>query len=99
MSAAETVHCRNPDPAKAGVNIPAWKFELVRRIILDELSMNPAGVRFTDLAERVRSRLTPDQARALGSVAWHTTVVKLHLEAVSEIQRVEGARPQLLRSA
>ena len=99
MSAPETVHCRNPAPDKAGVNIPAWKFELVRGIILDELSNHPEGVLFKDMAGRVRSRLTTEQVRTLGSAAWHTTVVKLHLEAVSEIQRVPGTRPQLLRRA
>lgn len=99
MASRQLVHCKNPDPQKQGTNIPAWKFELIRKAILESLTGHPDGVPFKDLSTLVRSRLSRSEIDALGSISWHTTVVKLHLEAVTEIERVDGSRPQLLRVA
>lgn len=97
--ADETTYCRNPDPDKQGTNIPTWKYELVRGAILGAVEGSDEGVEFRRLADVVRGCLTPAQTDALGSVSWHTTVVKLHLEAVGEIERIANTRPQRVRIA
>ena len=97
MIAEERVLCRNPDPEKQGTRIPRWRYELVRDAIVSALQTRPEGFPFRDLPSQVRNRLTGDDARALGSISWHTTVVKLDLEARGSIERIREARPQLLR--
>ena len=98
MSSRESVYCRNPDPVKQGTNIPRWKFDLIRGAIVDILEKHPEGVEFKGLPQLVRSRVPDEIMGRLGSVAWYTTVVKLHLETVCEIERVPGSRPQVVRS-
>ena len=97
MTSTERVMCRNPDPAKHGTRIPRWKYDLVRDAILHALDSRPDGFPFRDLPTLVGKYLTRDDAIRLGSVSWHTTVVKLDLEAGGEIERIPGSRPQLLR--
>jgi hypothetical protein len=97
MTLEERVLCRNPDPAKHGTRIPRWKYELVRDAIFHALDSRPGGFPFRDLPSFVGRTLTADDVHRLGSVSWHTTVVKLDLEAGHEIERVAGSRPQLLR--
>ena len=91
------MRCANPDPEKQPINIPRWKFEAVRAAILKVLADRPEGVEFKRLPTLVRDALADDELKRLGSVPWHTTVVKLHLEAVSEIERIAGRRPQVIR--
>jgi hypothetical protein len=95
----DRVSCHNPDPAKHGTRIPSWKYELVRDAIFHALDSRPAGFPFSDLPSFIARTLTRDDGHRLGSVSWHTTVVKLDLEARGEIERVPGSRPQLLRRA
>ena len=97
MTVTDRVLCRNPDPAKQGTRIPRWKYDLVRDAIFRGLDSRPDGFPFRDLPTYVGKCLTRDDMLRLGSVSWHTTVVKLDLEARGEIQRVPGSRPQLLR--
>ena len=99
MKPDDRVLCRNPDPAKHGTRIPRWKYELVRDAILHALDSRPEGFPFRDLPSFVGRTLTPDDVHRVGSVSWHTTVVKLELEARGEIERVPGSQPQLLRRA
>ena len=98
MMQKELVHCKNPDPDKEGTNVPRWKFETVRAAIIQALADSPDGVRFKTLPSLVRDHLSSEEAEQLGSISWHTTVVKLHLEAVAEIERVAGRRPQVIRA-
>jgi hypothetical protein len=92
-----TIHCKNPDPGKQGTDISRRNFEMVRRAILAAIDEHPRGLTSTELMVRVRERLTDDDVERLGSVSWHTTVVKLHLEAESEIERDTSVRPTLMR--
>jgi hypothetical protein len=97
MMTEDKVLCQNPDPAKQGTRIPRWKYDLVSDAIFCALGKRPDGLPFRDLPTCVRSCLTSDDAHRLGSVSWHTTVVKLDLEARGRIERVPGSKPQLLR--
>ncbi len=97
MMAEDRVSCQNPDPEKQGTRIPRWKYELVSDAIFSALNKRPEGFPFRDLPTYVRSCLTRDDAEELGSVSWHTTVVKLDLEARGTIERIPGSTPQLLR--
>ena len=99
MKPDDRVLCRNPDADKQGTRIPRWKYELVRDAIFHALDSRPEGFPFRDLPSFVGRMLTPDDVHRLGSVSWHTTVVKLELEAAGSITRVQHSRPQLLRRA
>ncbi len=91
----EKVACRTPAEGRDGVtNIPAWKFECLRKAILDQLAAG--DIAFADLREAVRARLTRQELDDLGSLGWHMTAVKLELEVRGEVRRLKGVSPQML---
>ncbi len=95
--AREKTECRNPDPGKAATRIPTWKYRAVRKAILAVTPGRPPGVAFRSLPGLVERALTPRERHDLGSVNWYTTVVKLHMEVLGELERLPGAGPQHLR--
>jgi hypothetical protein len=92
----DRIETRHPDPSKAGVRILRWKYDAVREAILGLLPLEEPGFPFKELAKGVKASLDPAVLEELGSVGWHTTTVKLDLEARGEVARVKGARPQRL---
>ena len=97
MNLAETpkTDCRTPTQDRDGVTrIPSWKFDVLRAAILDVLSED--DVRFSDLKERVRPRLSQETLSQLGSLGWHVTTVKLELEVRGEVIRRGGKGPQVI---
>jgi hypothetical protein len=96
MRPEEKVRCQTPTPGKKPVRIPAWKYEAVRKAILDVVPRKEPGIEFQELPKRVARKLPVATRRDLGSVSWHTTVVKLHMEVVGELRRVPGISPQRL---
>jgi hypothetical protein len=93
----EKILCQTPTPGKKGTRIPKWKYALIREAILQVVPANEQGVAFKDLAGLVEKRLSPEKLERLGSLLWHTTTVKLDLEARGEIERIPGSKPQRLR--
>ena len=92
----DKVACRTPNPDKPGVtNIPAWKFDAVRRAILEVLT-DKGDVRWSELTDLVAQRLTPAERADLGSVGWHTVSVKLEMEVRGEIRRRATKGPQVI---
>lgn len=98
MAKEEKTACRTPAAGRDGVtNIPTWKFDLLRRHILDIVGQaGDTGFAWKDLSEAVGGRLTGDELARLGNVGWHTVTVKLELEVRGELRRLDGAGPQLL---
>lgn len=92
----EKVECRTPAEGRDGITrIPRWKYDAVRAAILAEVkAAGPDGAAFSDLAQAVSARLTDDDRARLGSVSWHTTVVKLNMEVTGEIVRLPKITPQ-----
>lgn len=90
-------YCQHPDPEKQGTRIDKWKYDAVRRAILDAIPADEEGVEFRRLPSLVEERLSPEELINLGSVGWYTTTVKLDLEARKEIERIPGSSPQRLR--
>lgn len=92
----EKVPCRTPAEGRDGVtNIPRWKYDAVRRAILDAVgSAGEEGFAFGDLKDAVRARLSADELDRLGSLGWHVTVVKLNMEVVGELRRIPKTTPQ-----
>lgn len=90
--------CRTPAKGRDGVtNIATWKYDAVRGAILSVLkSAGAEGAKFAELPEAVKSRLSADHLDKMGSVAWHTTSVKLNMEVEGEIKRLTGVAPQRL---
>ena len=93
MTADDRVLCRNPDATKAGVRLPAWKFDTIRRAILDELAGGPVPLR--EMTDRIRLRIPSADLETLGKLGWHMMGVKLELEVRGEIRRLPGT-PQRL---
>lgn len=95
MSEERTV-CHTPTPGKQPTSIPTWKYDAVRAAILKVVPSGAPGIVAKDLPSRVADALSDDVRQKLGSVAWHTTTVKLNMEVDGELERVAGARPQHL---
>jgi hypothetical protein len=87
----------HPDPARSGVRIDRWKYDLVRRAILTTVPRRLGGYPFRELPAALRGIIPQAQLRRLGSLTWYTVTVKLDLEARGEIERVPGVQPQRLR--
>ncbi|MCY4543463.1 MAG: hypothetical protein OXB95_13895 [Rhodobacteraceae bacterium] len=86
MNGSDRIVCRTPSPGKKGTTrIPKWKFDCIRRSILDELRQG--DVAFSQLASKVESSLSAKELERLGSIGWHVTSVKLELECRGEIRR------------
>lgn len=92
----ERVLCQTPTPGKQPTRIPRWKYDTVRRAILEALSSSGDSMAFKDLPAEVSRMLSAEERERLGSVSWYTTVVKLDLEVKGELKREPGTRPQHL---
>lgn len=91
------VTCETPTPGKSPTQIPKWKYEVVRRAIRSVVPKSKDGVAFKELPDLVGEALSAKERAKLGSLNWHATTVKLHMEVVGEIERVTGAVPQRIR--
>jgi len=91
------VECRTPTPGSHGTRIPKWKYDAVREAIRAVVPRSKEGIEFRALATLVAKVMPVADRRKLGSVAWHTTTVKLHMEVIGELARVPDSRPQRLR--
>jgi hypothetical protein len=101
MSEDDKVTCYTPTKGRAGATrIPRWKYDCVRRAILDILEDAEEGqIVFKDLAGHVGEVLTSNQLAKLGSLGWHVTTVKLNMEVDGELERVPRKTPQTLRKS
>jgi hypothetical protein len=88
--------CQTPTPGKQPTRIPQWKYNAVWQAILQAVPEDEPGIRFADLAGEVEKLLPTKDRHELGSVGWHTTVVKLDMEVKGEILRLPGSNPQRL---
>lgn len=89
------VACRTPTPNREGVtNIPQWRFDIIRRAIIEVIATGE--IRFADLPDMVRDRLSEEERGRLGSIGWNVTTVKLEMEVRREVIRLEGKGPQRL---
>ena len=90
-----TVAWRTPTPGRSGVtNRPQWRFEIIRGASIDVSATEE--VRFADLPDLVRERLSEEVKGRLGSIGWNVTTVKLEMEVRGEIIRQTGKGPQRL---
>ena len=82
----DRVPCCTPAEGRDGVtNIPKWKFDLLRRAILDVLQAG--DIKWMDLTNSVRARISEDNLSRMGKLGWHVVTVKLDLEVRGEIER------------
>ena len=87
--------CRTPTAGKKGVTrIPKWKFDCLRKAILEGLHENQ--IPFTELTANIRKRLSHRELSDMGSLGWHVTSVKLELEVRGEIKRLPQKGKQIL---
>lgn len=91
----ETILCETPTSGKAPTRIPKWKYDVVRDAIIAVLT-EEQEIFFTDLSEKVSARLSNEDKAHLGSIAWHVTTVKLHMETKGALQRLPGKGRQRL---
>ena len=93
----QKVECRTPTPGSQRTRIPKWKYDAVREAIRAVVPRSKDGIEFRTLSTLVAKAMPVADRRKLGSVAWHTTTVKLHMEVIGELARVPDSRPQRLR--
>ena len=95
MTSTDRVGCRTPAEGRDGVtNIPAWKFDAIRGAILAILS--EGDMRWSELTEAVRARLSAEQLDRMGKLGWHVVTVKLELEVRGEVVRRAVKGPQVI---
>lgn len=101
MDQEDRIACYTPTKGREGATrIPRWKYDCVRRAILNILDESEDGqVLFKDLAAHVGEVLTSNQLAKLGSLGWHVTTVKLNMEVEGELERVPRKSPQTLRKS
>jgi len=92
---SDRIQLSHPDPEKTQPTLDRTKFEAFRDALLTVIPADNDGNPFGDLNDAVLG-VNPALPQ-LGSVGWYVTTVKLHLEAVGEIERVPNASPQRLR--
>ncbi len=92
----EKVVCETPTPGKQSTRIDRWKYDLVRKAILQAVPKRGDGVEFRELSSLVKARLNAEDLGKLGSLSWYVTTVKLDLEVRHQIRRVDGVKPQRL---
>jgi hypothetical protein len=97
MTDEPIVLCKTPTPGKKGTRIHQWKYDLIRRAILEVIPQDEVGIHFKDLPRLVRGLHTQEDLQRLGSLGWYTTTLKLDLEVHSELERIPGKKPQCLR--
>lgn len=99
MTEDDRIACYTPTKGRDGATrIPRWKYECIRRAILNVLEDADDGqLLFKNLADHVQSRLSSNQLAKLGSLNWHVTTVKLNMEVEKELERVPRKTPQTLR--
>lgn len=99
MTEEDRITCYTPTKGREGTTrILRWKYDCVRRAILDVLDESIDGqVVFQNLAEHVQGQLTSNQLAKLGSLKWHVTTVKLNMEVDGELERIPRRSPQTLR--
>lgn len=99
MTEDNKVACYTPTKGRnSAVRIPHWKYECIRRAILNVLDEADEGqIAFKTLADHVRAQLTSNQLAKLGSLGWHVTTVKLNMEVEGELERLPRVTPQTLR--
>ena len=93
----ERVLCQTPTFGKKGTSIPRWKFEFVRANILKNVPKNVRGIEFRELIAALKGSISQADQKRIGSLEWHAVTVKLHLEVIGELQRLNGAKPQRIR--
>jgi hypothetical protein len=94
---SDKVVCKTPTPDKTSTkSIDKWKYDVVRRAILNIIKSKPEGVLFSELATLVGQNLSEYEKQNLGNVSWYTTTVKLDLEVRGEIRRLDKVSPQQL---
>lgn len=91
------ITCYTPTPGKQPTRIDRWKYDLIRKAILDSIPEGDIEVPFNNLAAMIAKRLSSEETARLGSVSWYTTTVKLDMEVKGEIERIPGSDPQRLR--
>ncbi|MYG43424.1 MAG: hypothetical protein F4203_09925 [Rhodobacteraceae bacterium] len=91
----DRVACRTPASGKKGeTRIPKWKFDCIRKAILECLRENQ--IPFVELTATVRKRLSSEELNNMGSLGWHVTTVKLELEVRGEIRRLPQKGKQII---
>ncbi len=80
---------------KKGINISRTKYDPMRQTILDIIDAR-GEITFQELVAAAEEKLA---GKFEGSIPWHTTTIKLDLEARGEIERIPNSSPQKLRLA
>ena len=80
------------DPAELSDNIEMWKYNAVKRALLDAVAEDAEGVEISRLPEMVERRLSSNELIGIGSVEAFTTIVREDLEETGELEQAGEGR-------
>ena len=88
--------CRTPTLGKKPTQIDSWKFELIRKAILEIVPKSGSGILFKDLTNLVEEKIQFAKLNEIGSIKWYVVSVKLEMEVRNEVYRIPKSQPQRL---
>jgi hypothetical protein len=91
----DRIQLTHPDPTKQHPKIERVKYDAFHEALLEVIPANEEGIPFGSLNDAVLE-VNPS-LQEMGSVGWYVTTVKLHMEAIGEIERVPQSSPQRVR--
>lgn len=97
MPSDDKIQMWNVNTGRPDVKIDRDKYEAVKKAILKALPRKGSTISFKELPVAVEMNLPDGAIPGGGSVMWYVTTVKLHLEHEGVVERVEGAKPQVIR--
>jgi len=93
---SDRVQLSHPDPEKSMPTLEREVYEAFRNAILKAVPADEEGIPFQELPAAAEAA-DPAITDMVNSVGWHVTTIKLHMEAIGDIERVPKASPQRLR--
>ncbi len=85
-STTSKVECRSPRSDNK-TTIHAWKFEAVRKAIVEVVPREGDGVRMQDVVQEIGSHMPEDDLSELGDLKWFIQTVRLEMEVRGELVR------------
>lgn len=89
------IQLQHPEAGKTAPRIDREKYDAFHAALLEVIPPDDEGVPFGELTTRIE-QVNP-KLNQFGSVGWYMVSVKLHMEAVGEIERVPKSKPQRVR--
>ena len=86
--------CRSSNVKNESIWIDQWKYEVLRRAILQNVPNTEPGISFKELVSSLKHGLPVEIRKNLGSLGWYVTTVKSELEVRGEVKVLQNKPSQ-----